>query len=88
MGGDIPELDHKNLRYGGHFTFSFESVRGAGVGISRPASREGCCCRCNDDFVRTVSLHRHRAGAVSFAISLLASAKHTAGPARTPVCMA
>jgi len=32
MGGDIPELDHTKLCYGGHFTFSFESVREGGCG--------------------------------------------------------
>lgn len=29
-GGDIPELNYTKLCYGGHFTFSFESVRGEG----------------------------------------------------------
>lgn len=37
MGRDIPKLDHTKLCYGEHFNFSFESIRGAGVGISRPA---------------------------------------------------
>lgn len=83
MEGDIPALNHTKLCSGGHFTFSFESVRGAGVGISRPASREGCCCRPNNDFVCTVNLHCNRAGAVRFAVSLLASAKRAAGPVKT-----
>lgn len=49
IGGDIPELNYTKMCYGGHFTFSLESVRVA-VRISIPASREGCCCRCRDVF--------------------------------------
>lgn len=62
--------------------------RGSGCRNIQTCNREGCCCRCNDDFVHTVSLHCHRAGAVRFVISLLASAKCAAERARTPVYMA
>lgn len=71
-GGDIPELDGSKLCYRGHFTFCFESISRVGVGISRPASREECCCRYNYHFVLSISLHYHRAGALRFAESLLA----------------
>lgn len=87
MGRDIPELDHTMLCYGEHFNFSFESIGGVAVGISRPAIEKDVAADVTM-ILFTVSLHCHRAGAVRFVISLLASAKCAAEQARTPVYMA